>query len=385
MVDLGWVKVKMEVVDLRSVGSLEEMRHLLDAQLRGVCAHELAAPRAACVDEAFARVRGLVEGSAAATWVGARGAARGGFGRARPPGRLEALAADARSVLEHWSVSDLHLDVGAVDVVFIDTLHTYGQLRRELEKFGATTRSYIAIHDTEVDGQRGEALEGLEEHLSIERWEALDADTASFDTADLLKFAPLDLVRHPLPPTAAPDISVTALRAIIANQLGHSRIWERVAPSDDELSPPGGTYGGGDNGDDFEARRFDLLSQYAVIVQDDVRLAPDFAAGLEALAADLPHDAEVVWLGHDLCMHPFPPAVQFAARVTEHVHAASSAHSAVGAGVGAATGARDGRGASASFATSARAKTSSMGVAWKWGTEKTHSSPSQLISYWPPR
>jgi len=162
-------------------------------------------------------------------------------------------------------------------------------------------------------------LEGLEEHLSIERWEALDADTASFDTADLLKFAPLDLVRHPLPPTAAPDISVTALRAIIANQLGHSRIWERVAPSDDELSPPGGTYGGGDNGDDFEARRFDLLSQYAVIVQDDVRLAPDFAAGLEALAADLPHDAEVVWLGHDLCMHPLPPAVQFAARVTEHV------------------------------------------------------------------
>ncbi|KAH8094417.1 hypothetical protein JL720_4418 [Aureococcus anophagefferens] len=250
MVDLGWVKVKMEVVDLRSVGSLEEMRHLLDAQLRGVCAHELAAPRAACVDEAFARVRGLVEGLCGSDLGRGHAARLEAVSDVRGHlGRLEALAADARSVLEcgvrhgvaswalahglarswrrkgrrrlvrndvaadvgaeprflaavaaagvrveeHWSVSDLHLDVGAVDVVFIDTLHTYGQLRRELEKFGATTRSYIAIHDTEVDGQRGEALEGLEEHLSIERWEALDADTASFDTADLLKFAPLDL------------------------------------------------------------------------------------------------------------------------------------------------------------------------------------------------
>ncbi|KAH8064273.1 hypothetical protein JL722_1132 [Aureococcus anophagefferens] len=296
MVDLGWVKVKMEVVDLRSVGSLEEMRHLLDAQLRGVCAHELAAPRAACavsdVRGHLGRLEALAADARSVLECGVRhgvasclahGLARSWRRKGRrrlvrndvaadvgaEPRFLAAVAAAGVRVEEHWSVSDLHLDVGAVDVVFIDTLHTYGQLRRELEKFGATTRSYIAIHDTEVDGQRGEALEGLEEHLSIERWEALDADTASFDTADLLKFAPLDLVRHPLPPTAAPDISVTALRAIIANQLGHSRIWERVAPSDDELSPPGGTYGGGDNGDDFEARRFDLLSQYAVIVQDD--------------------------------------------------------------------------------------------------------------------
>lgn len=42
------------------------------------------------------------------------------------------------------------------DLTFIDTLHCYGQLRRELEKFSKITNKYIIMHDTTVDEFKGE-------------------------------------------------------------------------------------------------------------------------------------------------------------------------------------------------------------------------------------
>jgi hypothetical protein len=45
-----------------------------------------------------------------------------------------------------------------VDLVFIDTYHVYGQLRRELEKFSPLCNKYIIMHDTEVDGVHGECI-----------------------------------------------------------------------------------------------------------------------------------------------------------------------------------------------------------------------------------
>ena len=55
-------------------------------------------------------------------------------------------------------MSDLELDILNVDMVFIDTYHVYGQLKRELEKFAPLTRKYILMHDTEVDRTVGECL-----------------------------------------------------------------------------------------------------------------------------------------------------------------------------------------------------------------------------------
>jgi len=51
-----------------------------------------------------------------------------------------------------------------VDLLFIDTWHVYGQLKRELERFAPRTRKYIIMHDTEVDGIRGETLRNIHKH-----------------------------------------------------------------------------------------------------------------------------------------------------------------------------------------------------------------------------
>ena len=44
------------------------------------------------------------------------------------------------------------------DIVFIDTWHIYGQLKRELSKFAPMANKYMILHDTTVDGIYGETI-----------------------------------------------------------------------------------------------------------------------------------------------------------------------------------------------------------------------------------
>jgi hypothetical protein len=44
------------------------------------------------------------------------------------------------------------------DLLFIDTLHVYGQLKAELRAHQARAQRYICLHDTEVDRDQGEVL-----------------------------------------------------------------------------------------------------------------------------------------------------------------------------------------------------------------------------------
>lgn len=44
--------------------------------------------------------------------------------------------------------NDLDVEIDAVDLLFIDTWHTYRQLTCELEKFASSVKKYIVIHDT---------------------------------------------------------------------------------------------------------------------------------------------------------------------------------------------------------------------------------------------
>jgi len=44
--------------------------------------------------------------------------------------------------------NDMDIDIEPVDMLFIDTLHTYCHLTYELEKFCGKVRKYIAMHDT---------------------------------------------------------------------------------------------------------------------------------------------------------------------------------------------------------------------------------------------
>jgi len=54
---------------------------------------------------------------------------------------------------------DLTIDLPAeTDMTFIDTWHVYGHLKRELARYAPITKKYIAMHDTTVDGERGETL-----------------------------------------------------------------------------------------------------------------------------------------------------------------------------------------------------------------------------------
>lgn len=46
--------------------------------------------------------------------------------------------------------------ISETDMLFIDTLHTYKQLRHELFTFQKYVKKYIAMHDTVIFGQRGE-------------------------------------------------------------------------------------------------------------------------------------------------------------------------------------------------------------------------------------
>ena len=48
------------------------------------------------------------------------------------------------------------LTIEPTDLLFIDTYHTYGQLRAELDRHGPLARKFIAMHDTETFGARGE-------------------------------------------------------------------------------------------------------------------------------------------------------------------------------------------------------------------------------------
>ena len=49
---------------------------------------------------------------------------------------------------EFWHANDMDVEIPLVDMLFIDTLHTYCHLTYELEKFSPKVLKYIAMHDT---------------------------------------------------------------------------------------------------------------------------------------------------------------------------------------------------------------------------------------------
>lgn len=54
--------------------------------------------------------------------------------------------------------SDLECPLEQTDLLFIDTWHIYGQLKRELNRWHTFVSKYIIMHDTTVDAEYGETL-----------------------------------------------------------------------------------------------------------------------------------------------------------------------------------------------------------------------------------
>ena len=61
----------------------------------------------------------------------------------------------------------LKTEIEKTDLLFIDTLHTYAQLSKELRLHGNRIRKYIIIHDTETWGWRDEIDQGSDKHGMI--------------------------------------------------------------------------------------------------------------------------------------------------------------------------------------------------------------------------
>lgn len=70
---------------------------------------------------------------------------------------VETLAAEAGLDFRFWLADDRTIDLPEADVLFIDTLHTYDQLRAELWRHACRARKWILLHDTETFAEKGEA------------------------------------------------------------------------------------------------------------------------------------------------------------------------------------------------------------------------------------
>jgi hypothetical protein len=61
------------------------------------------------------------------------------------------------NVLFHQQYS-LECPIETTDLLFIDTWHVYGQLKRELARWNSHVQKYIIMHDTTIDEWAGETI-----------------------------------------------------------------------------------------------------------------------------------------------------------------------------------------------------------------------------------
>jgi hypothetical protein len=59
---------------------------------------------------------------------------------------------------QFFNESDLLCPLVRTDLLFIDTWHVYGQLKRELARWHSSVNKYIIMHDTTVDEWNGETI-----------------------------------------------------------------------------------------------------------------------------------------------------------------------------------------------------------------------------------
>lgn len=54
--------------------------------------------------------------------------------------------------------NSIKVELPSVDILFIDSWHVYGHLKRELNRHHKQTKKYIMMHDTTIDGEVGESI-----------------------------------------------------------------------------------------------------------------------------------------------------------------------------------------------------------------------------------
>ena len=82
------------------------------------------------------------------------------------------LAKDAGVNFEFVIGDTRTIEIEPTDLLFIDTLHTYTQLKRELELHSGKVRKFIILHDTTTFGESGEPDENGIRELGL--WPAVE-------------------------------------------------------------------------------------------------------------------------------------------------------------------------------------------------------------------
>ena len=73
-------------------------------------------------------------------------------------GAFQSECASEGLTTSFYKQSDLECPLHETDLLFIDTWHVYGQLKRELARWHPYVRNYIVLHDTTVDEWQGETI-----------------------------------------------------------------------------------------------------------------------------------------------------------------------------------------------------------------------------------
>jgi uncharacterized protein (UPF0305 family) len=85
--------------------------------------------------------------------------------------KIQDISKEEKISFTFFEKNNLDIDIinndylkNGVDMIFINTWHVYGQLKRELEIYSRIVKKYIVIHGTDSYGEYGEAIE---EHQNI--------------------------------------------------------------------------------------------------------------------------------------------------------------------------------------------------------------------------
>ena len=91
----------------------------------------------------------------------------------------------------------LHLDITGTDLLFIDTYHTYDQLKEELRLHGNKASKYLIMHDTTIfgrksaDGSNKGLIDALEEYLGQNpHWKIIEQTNDKIGLTVLQRFGP---------------------------------------------------------------------------------------------------------------------------------------------------------------------------------------------------
>ena len=101
--------------------------------------------------------------------------------RRRAIGRIE-QAAKAAGVDFVFHVQDVRsVSIEPTDLLFIDTLHTYDQLKVEMALHAGKARKYIVLHDTETFGTQGESPNTVGLWPAVEQFLAAHPEWSIFE------------------------------------------------------------------------------------------------------------------------------------------------------------------------------------------------------------